>query len=102
MNDLLRHAVTGTTRAAALEQVAQAILNTFDDDLNQHKETDMTNSPDFGPNTDPQNSEPNAAKPAPRNDGLTATGRDIQRHPNSMGQPAKGALSGGNMPTLSK
>ena len=104
---LLQAALTGQMRRTALEQLAQAVIDrerAAPDDNSQEK-TDMTNSPDFVRNSQQaQHAEANVAKPsaAPRSDGLTATGRDIQRHPNSMGQPAKGALSGGNMPSLGK
>jgi hypothetical protein len=94
---LLQLATTGATRLAALEQLAESVIESegaapghLPNDPTQQKETDMTNSP---------NREPDA-KPAPLDPRLTTTGRDISKELPSLGTPATGALGGSNAPTL--
>ena len=115
---LLQLATTGATRLAALEQLAESVIesegaapgyNPATEHLDKHKrlcghlrndpmqqeKTDMSN-----PNPSPSPSRQPDAKPAPLDARLTATGRDIQRELLSLGTPVKGALGGSNAPTL--
>ena len=116
MIDLMQIATTGPQRLAALEQLAESVIesegaapgyNPATEHLDKHKRLcgHLRNHPMQQEEADMTNPDPNPsrqldAKPAPLDPRLTATGRDIQKEFPTLGPLARGALGGSNAPTL--
>jgi predicted transcriptional regulator len=98
ISHILKIAVTGQTRLAALEQLAQAVI---DEGAAPEARLDPTQQQESNmPSADFDSNRQQAVKPTPLDPRLTATGRDIQRELPSLGTSAKGALGGSTAPTL--